>query len=421
MKLLVASIDAMFSSDVDILKSQEPWQRYDPHTVVQRDVEPVYPALTYPCHASLLSGNLPLHHGVYQNTVFDFSKRSPDWWWDYGLIQGGTIFEDMRSAGLRVASVFWPVTANAPVDYLIGEIWSKVVPSIDVMEQTSSHNINHIIERYRDRLDFDDKYRQDDYAVRCAMDIIDEFDPDVFFIHFCVVDQMRHRYGLHHPKVTEALTACAQWVDRIAEAATRRNGGRIPGVMLLGDHGHLPVGQMLHFNTVFQQRGWFDPEHPDDYAVYCHEAGVSAQIYVRAAALRLPLEALFAGMIDEGRLLYMFDKAAMREQGVDGPFDYVLEAADGYAISGSVTPEEITPVYSKCGASEIGQHGHHPSRGDKPPIVLYHPQIAQRQTGFGGSVTDLAPTLLQMLDIPSSRKMDGKALPTMVRAYRSVT
>ena len=57
MKLLVLSIDAMFSEDVDKLYKYPKIAPFLKRALISKDMAPIYPALTYPCHVSIVSGN----------------------------------------------------------------------------------------------------------------------------------------------------------------------------------------------------------------------------------------------------------------------------------------------------------------------------------------------------------------------------
>ena len=81
MKLLVLSIDAMFSEDVEKLKSYDALAPFFERALVAKNMAPIYPALTYPCHVSIVSGNTPAVHGVYHNLECVPNAKFQDWKW----------------------------------------------------------------------------------------------------------------------------------------------------------------------------------------------------------------------------------------------------------------------------------------------------------------------------------------------------
>ena len=87
MKLLVLSIDAMFSENIERLKDFPALKPFLDRCLIARDMAPIYPALTYPCHVSIVSGNPAAVHGVYQNLECQPGAKYKDWTWYYSDIK----------------------------------------------------------------------------------------------------------------------------------------------------------------------------------------------------------------------------------------------------------------------------------------------------------------------------------------------
>lgn len=411
MKLLILSIDAMFSEDIEKLKSYEALAPFFGRCLVARDMAPIYPALTYPCHVSIVSGNGPAVHGVYHNLECVPNAKFQDWKWYYSDVHCKTLFDYFKQAGYSTSAIFWPVSANAPVDYLVPEIWSYTEDPVHIMKATSGGKVDHIIERHHDDVDFTSKFRLDRFAKDCALDIVDEFDPDVMFLHLSLVDSTRHGYGIRHPKVEEAFHQCAQWLIEVLEHISVKTDLKDLSLVVLGDHGHLNCKGSLSINRLFVDAGWLSdplPAKRDDCRAFMHAAGVSAQVYVNDPSIRPEVEALFDRLVAEGWLKMWFTKEQAAQQGLEGPFDYVLEAGDGYFFADAIKPELFNKSWAKDGGDHIGKHGHHPSRGDKPPFLVSHPGLESRETR-DHSILDIAPTLCALLDLPCE-SMQGKNL-----------
>ena len=411
MKLLVVSIDAMFTSDLSRLQSRPGLASLWKHCLTVRDLRTVYPALTYPCHVSILSGNPPAVHGIYQNLECVPNAVYKNWKWYYQDVKCETLFDYIHQAGMRSASVFWPVSANAPVDYLVPEIWSYTGDPVDIILNTSGGAVDHIIQRHREDVDFTSKFKLDRFAKNCAVDIVDEFDPDVLFLHFSLVDNTRHRYGIHHPRVEDALDQCAVWLEEVLSHINRKTPTDQLAVAVLGDHGHLNCRGCLSMNRLFAQRGWISDPLPDKLEtcrVFCHAAGISAQVYVNDQTLRNEVEDLFAKLKTEGWLLDWYPKTTVEQWGLSGPFDYVLEGGDGYYFVDAIKERFFTETRAVDGGPFIGKHGHCPLRGEKPPFVLSWSQL-ENQELQDKSVLDIAPTLCELFHLPHET-MQGESL-----------
>ncbi len=412
MKLLVVSIDALFSADLEYCSQYPALSELLKHSITVKDMQAVYPALTYPCHASILSGNYPAVHGVYHNLECVPNAHYSDWKWYYQEVKCPTLFNYCHRAGWKTSSVFWPVTANAPVDYLVPEIWSYTGDPVEVIKSTSDGATNAIIEKYRELVDFTSKYKLDLFAKNCAAEIISQYHPDAMFLHFSLVDNTRHGYGTRHPKVVAAIQQCYEWLEEILQLCLTEQGNEAFTLVVLGDHGHLDCHSKLSVNQLFAQKGWLElgtAKALSDCPVFCHAAGVSAQVYLQDKTLQPQVEELFKQLVCDGYLLGWYPTPAVREWGLDGPFDYVLEAADGYFFVGAITQSFVTLVSAKEGKGPIGKHGHCPLRGEKPPFVLCHPSLPNAAVTQGKNIVDIAPTLCKFLTLPSDR-MQGSSI-----------
>ena len=78
-------------------------------------VQSVFPSLTYPSHTPIITGALPIHHIIYFNNVVD--GKDGQGIWNDSLIKVQTIWTALHNAGLKSASVMWPVTVGAAIDY----------------------------------------------------------------------------------------------------------------------------------------------------------------------------------------------------------------------------------------------------------------------------------------------------------------
>src|ERR1700722_12052619 len=85
----------------------------------------IWPTITYPSHTTLLTGVWPAEHGILNNQEFDpLQKFGGAWNWYATGIRVPTLWQAAHKAGLRTASVGWPVSVGATdVDVLIPEYW----------------------------------------------------------------------------------------------------------------------------------------------------------------------------------------------------------------------------------------------------------------------------------------------------------
>jgi Type I phosphodiesterase / nucleotide pyrophosphatase len=86
-----------------------------------RAAEGVFPTVTYPNHATIVTGVRPARHGVLSNTIPTPAGTRGRWYEEASDLRAAPIWEWARAAGLTTAAVSWPVTAGARIDLLVPE------------------------------------------------------------------------------------------------------------------------------------------------------------------------------------------------------------------------------------------------------------------------------------------------------------
>ena len=73
----------------------------------------VLPSVTYPSHATLVTGKSPAEHGIIGNTGFDpLQVNQSGWYWYASDYKVSTLWDAATKAGLKTANVHWPVTVG---------------------------------------------------------------------------------------------------------------------------------------------------------------------------------------------------------------------------------------------------------------------------------------------------------------------
>ena len=122
-KVYLISFDAFGYEDVAFASKLPNFKRLlDKGTWVKK-VQSTYPSLTYVAHTSIMTGLLPLHHQIVNNTKIQPERHSPDWHWYAKEVQGETLYDVFKRAGYKTASLLWPVMGrNKSIDYNLAEI-----------------------------------------------------------------------------------------------------------------------------------------------------------------------------------------------------------------------------------------------------------------------------------------------------------
>src|SRR5262249_26804717 len=84
----------------------------------------VIPTVTYPSHTTLITAVSPAKHAILGNTVFDPPGKNQRGWYGYAEdIKVPTLWDAARQAGMTTASIQWPASVGARVNWNIPEIW----------------------------------------------------------------------------------------------------------------------------------------------------------------------------------------------------------------------------------------------------------------------------------------------------------
>jgi predicted AlkP superfamily pyrophosphatase or phosphodiesterase len=121
-RLILISINGLTS---DHIVRPERYQFRIPNLISLRDrgthavaVESVYPSLSLPAHATMVTGMLPVDHEVYSDEVFDRSAPTPigSRYTQLKSTRVDTIWSAARRSGLKTAVIDFPLTHGAAID-----------------------------------------------------------------------------------------------------------------------------------------------------------------------------------------------------------------------------------------------------------------------------------------------------------------
>ena len=126
-KYWIISFDNLAGDDLNDLSDLPNFRRYLEKAAYSRQVETVYPSVTYPAHATIVTGKYPCHHGVINNTRFQPKRLTQeDWYWQRRRIHGKTLFDVAHEKGWKTASFLWSVNGkNRKVKYNMPEIFAN--------------------------------------------------------------------------------------------------------------------------------------------------------------------------------------------------------------------------------------------------------------------------------------------------------
>lgn len=385
--------------------------------VYAEGVKSVFPTVTFAAHTTIITGVPPAKHGIYYNLPFEPEGQSGNWYWEENLIRTETLWDAAKSAGLTIASVNWPVTVGAPIDYNIPVIRDSLGKT-DQLTVTRPHVrpqglLEEIEENETGKLqpeDFNsDFFIMDENIGRMATYIIRKYQPALTAIHLIGVDHVMHAVGREGDKVRQAVGMADRIIGSIVESVERAGIKESTAFIITGDHGFVDIHSSLAPNVWLSENGLIGKS---DWKARFHTSGAAAFLYPKDRNDENTIQQVKKILEDVPaaykKLFRIVSKEELKEIGADPEVVLALAPIPGITLSGAVEGEVLR-------AAKGGTHG-------------YFPDFPEIETGFIGygagfnqgrvvpimGLEDIAPIIAQLLDI-NFETADGVLLPGILK------
>lgn len=215
-----------------------------------RAVRSVFPSVTYPAHTTMITGAQPVEHGISYNSPFEPDGATGRWYWEEKHILVPTLWDAARTAGLTTASIFWPVSVGAPVDWNVPEIWPldwEAAEFTDPMRRLATPpGLVEELEREAtgrlSSLNFSfGQMNLDDKSSQMAAYLLATSKPNLLTLHLLAVDGVQHDEGRDGPRLPRALSTLDRAIARLVEAADQAGILDRTTFLVVGDHGFIDL------------------------------------------------------------------------------------------------------------------------------------------------------------------------------------
>lgn len=329
-------------------------------------VNSVFPSATLPAHTTIVTGVTPLKHGIYYNSPFRPKRDSDEWYWYYDAIETPTLYDAVQKSGMRSASVNWPVTVGAPIDYNVPVVKKTGMTQLDatIPHCTPANLLEEIQTEATGRLSNMDFSIQGDYLVqdqtmaRIAAYLIREYKPNFITVHLSSVDHFEHKEGRDGNMVRRSVSGADREIRTIIESIERAGIMDSTAVIITGDHGHVNIHTAISPNLWLMKAGLLTDLKTDNWKAQFKTASGSAFLHLKDsndfATLNKVKELLSKLSSEERKLFHVLDKPRLLEAGGDPNAVLALAAAPGTAFNASLSGE----VYKNTTGAN---HGHLPN------------------------------------------------------------
>ncbi len=394
-RLIVISIDALTDDDIRRAGATPNLKAIIDKGSYIPNINGIYPSLTHPCHATIITGRTPGVHGIISNK--DFSRQGRPWFNNLSDLRCRSVIDYLKNEKKTVSCCRWPVTANdfKRIDYLIPEITSENQIKDDILGyyiKNSSPELKTIIEDRIGMLELKSQPEEDLFSTACACEILKVYKPDVLFTHPACVDTLKHHTGSRSRETLEMVRLADRMVGDIIQATREAGTHDLTTFVVLSDHGHNGLDREIALNALFARDGM-------DGRLIADECGHSAQIYIKGISEQEAGEYLKEKTRDSASgIERVFTKEELKSRyGTFGDFSFMVESDDHTQFS-NATGCDIETRLTVDDHHGYSTHGHMPEKFPKPIFMAAGPNIAHR-TIEEASMLQEAPTFLKVLGI----------------------
>ncbi|WP_084374930.1 alkaline phosphatase family protein [Neobacillus soli] len=422
--LIIISFDCLSALDFLMLKDLPHFQTLLKNGAYVENVESIYPSVTYPCHATIVTGNYPNRHGVINNTLLQPGMLSPDWNWYRDCIHGTTLYDEAKKANLTTAALLWPVTAKAKIDYNMPEIfanrpWQNQI-LVSLMNGTP-HFQWDLNKRYGHIRNGLHQPELDDFVLESTVDTIKTKRPNLVMVHFTDLDTQRHDHGFSSDEAIAALHRHNQRLGRIIEALQDIGIYENSTIVALGDHSALDEHNAVNLNVLLHKDHLITTNHKGkiiNWRAYCKSCDGSAYIYVKDKQdleAHIAVENMLSTLLADpqsGIEKVLTGKQAA-EKGADGMCAFMIEAQKGYYFLEDFGGEYLKSITPKDAAADkrytLACHGYSPEKEDYGTIFMAAGKGIQAITLPSIRLIDEGPTFARLLGV-NLGSTDGRVI-----------
>lgn len=425
--LYVVSFDGLSSLDFAYISKLPNFSQFLKKASYSSKVYSVYPSLTYPAHASIVTGSYPRNHGVINNTLLQPNKKTPDWYWQRKYIKGETFYDLAIEKGMKVAALLWPVTAQSKIQYNMPEVvanrpWeNQILVSLFNGSPMYQYILNQKFGHLRKGLH---QPHLDTFVHQSLLYTIREYHPDITLVHYTDLDSMRHYHGFHSREAFEALRRHDQRLGELIQLLKDRNVYEESTLVVLGDHSSLDEDKIIYLNRLLLQKGYIQVNSKGwitDYQAIAKSCDGSSYVYLKNPQDRANKQIISTlyNVFEEfnhatNALETIHSNAEAIQLGADPRCLFMLEANHGYyfaddfgkEIIHKILPQEVgaTPHHTSAA------HGYSPYKNNYTTVFMASGKgIRERVVIEEMNLVDEGPTLAKLLGV-NLKKVDGRIL-----------
>jgi len=361
----------------------------------------VYPSVTYPSHATLVTGRLPAEHGIYSNLASRQPGKNPhDWFWFAHALKVPALWDEVRRNGLTSAAVVWPVTVGAAIDWNVPEIWDPQVGDVGDYNYTAKFATPGLVQEALAALGAPQPGTDDDTVrTRLGIYLLGKYKPNLLLVHLAALDSAEHEHGIESPEAVATLERADARIGDFLAALQEAGLADSTDVFIVSDHGFLPVEREIRPNVLLARAGLIRANAQGRViggkVTTLAEGGSFFIYWPEARDFRREVDAALKPLRDQGVVWAVLNRQALADVGAEPAMQMALEAPCGASFDGGAKGEVVSKMKAPGGT-----HGYLPFRKNlEASFIAWGPSIKKGLNLHRIPMTAVAPTILEALGI----------------------
>jgi len=405
-KVVLISLDALSDTEFERLKKLDNFSKFIKKGAYSYNSISVYPTQTYTVHTSVITGDYPDKHGIYNNQYFQpfVESKDKEWFWYRHQIKTNTLYDVLRENKRKVCSVLWPVSGKSRIKYNMPEIVAvkKENQALKVLKNGS------LVFSTRCELKYG-KYRKgilqpelDEFAVMCAVDCIKRHAPDLVMVHLVSIDAAKHNYGVESDVINDALIALDKMIGDIIDACNDEYT-----FVMFSDHGQFTVEKDVFINVFLEKNGLLSFENKT-YDSYIECMGGSGVLRAKNSESFSKTLKLLEDNKDMLGIEEIYNREDLDELHINTDIEIIIEAKNGYHLKEGNSEKVIADLKEENIVHAT--HGYSPLKDNYSCLFFAMGDgIKQGYKIDEMEVVDIAPTVARVMGI-NEFKCDGHIL-----------
>lgn len=388
-RLLMISFDAVGDQDLELLLSLPNFPRVSSNGTLKRRVDSIFITNTYPIHASIQTGVLPMKHGIIDNDFQSPFKKREKWRFHIKHLRVPSLPSEAEKQGFHVCTLMFPVTGASPAKYNIPEMPGKLPFPMLIAKTLTYGKKRFILQSLLGNLASlpkSDAGHGDNLVTAIGMKMLLSEKADLIMLHLLDVDVTKHRFGATSGEAEKALQRTDERLGNLLDALDKSSRRDETTVLIFSDHSCMDVHTAIHPNDLLKEAGI---SLTDAFFHCSHGCCFLKMIHREQEPEVLAFLEKFSQNPAVSRAL---TQEEMHTSGADQEFFRGFAAKKGYAFG----------HFSK------GQHGY---TLDNPQYQVFYtacgPEIPEGILSEGGTLLDVCPLAVDVLGL-DRWPMDGE-------------